>query len=149
MLLGLENNTYGVDFCMRLKDRILAGIVMTSDFSGMGTAEEAMRHLAHSLSIKFGVQIGSVQSSRAGDVKVACQKVLAAHTGLCKPCCVSSDMLHRLPRPLLASLRALGDEAWREVQQLQRGGVSCKAATAQVGQSFARRAKDLVLAPGS
>ena len=99
-LRRLASNDLGIDFAALLHQRITKGdgIVLTSDYSGMGGAEEAMRLVAEALARKYNSAGKPVRFARSGDKSMSCRRVLAAHTGDCTPTCITGDILERLPK---------------------------------------------------
>lgn len=89
------------------------GVVMSTDYSGIGTPEMSMSMILHAMVSKGHLPPGSVESLfkvwRAGDIESSCRKVLATY-GRHQPEHITGDILRRLREDDLNKLRDLLDQ---------------------------------------
>ena len=95
-------DVFGSNMCETLVARLYS-LTLTTDFSGMGGAEEALRHLL----IAFQLNEADVRVIRACDHNPHVQQLLRAHLGCTAPMEVQSDILDRMPAEFLDRLEAL------------------------------------------
>ena len=91
VLESLEQSDWLDSFSSVLSD---TGVRLGSDYSGLGTAEEALRCLSLALSRRRGCSI-RLDAQRASDKEVDCRTVLlhsAASFGFSAPFCVQGDI---------------------------------------------------------
>ena len=98
---------FGEDFGLRLHDALQKGLCMRSDYSGAGSAEEAMRRICLASSDLHGGKTPSdvFASLRACDLKRACRKILHNHSGYSKPMCIQKNILDRTPAKVLTKIK--------------------------------------------
>lgn len=103
---GME--VVGVDLQKRMIDSLKRGLVMRTDYSGIGAAEEAAdKMLTAVMSRDENVKLTSITVQRSGDILPMARNILASHVGPCQPGCVQADMVDRLPRTLRRRLERL------------------------------------------
>ena len=136
-------DTFGYDVSAQISRSLLSrGVALTSDYSGLGSAEEALRHVALAIdevvpgdSLEGGgvPATGCISCLRAGDISKPCQKLLlSGHAPETKPRCVMGDIVERAPEKFIKKIEAARRKHVRQVQtQLARG--VAKVAAIQVG----------------
>ena len=98
----------GVDLKHRLVAALKRGVIMRTDYSGVGGAEESLRQMLlamHDQDPDFWPK--NIKVQRSGDVLPGARKILATHHQPCRPRCIHGDLLDRLPPPLLKRLERL------------------------------------------
>lgn len=89
------------------KDVLRRGVHVSTEYSGMGGAEERLRQLVVESELRFGERFENTRCVRAGD-KDQCRSILVAHGGsITAPRCIFGDILARCPAADLVRLRAL------------------------------------------
>ena len=86
------DTTHGTQFAANLLQIVKDGLLVSTDYSGMGGAEETLRMLVRGASEKYNDPslLQSLTTVRAGDVKPYCRRLLACQCG-----CVFGDILKR------------------------------------------------------
>ena len=81
-----------------LLEALSNGIELSTDFSGMGGGEEAMRRIVAGARKVYGHELpeSSFTCVRAGDIAEHCRSVLRSHEGPSRPQCVFGDVLERM-----------------------------------------------------
>ena len=116
---------HGEDLAKQLQMK-LRGLVLTTAFSGIGGAEESLRHLILALR-KAGYDDDEMQVSvaEAIDTDSSARSVLAQHADEVRPKHIFENVLSLVPQPLLSSIMALRDEpqpAGADAMDVQEGG---------------------------
>ena len=86
-----------------------AGIVMTTDYSGIGTPELCASMICSAAKAKYKLAGGSTSLIvwRAGDVDASCRKVLLSHSGDSRAEHISGCILQRAQRATIVTLEGL------------------------------------------
>ena len=102
--------------------RTCTGIVLTTSFSGIGSAEVAASMVANHL-CKMGIWHGdALQVYSACEIDVSCQGVLLSHAAPCRPKHVFTDIQHILPHGLEQELRELSGSLRKQLSEMQFSG---------------------------
>ena len=124
-----------VDCKEKLKKCFTDSIIMRTDYSGAGTAEEALRHLELAA---MGEASRSCTSQRACDKNPACRQILQAHDSSLAPACVHSDILDRMPASVKRRVRALRQKFLLKATSAMRKGMRKMTANKKFGEAFLR-----------
>ena len=136
---------FHTDFAALARDQLRKGLLLTTDYSGMGAAEEALNQLLASSGIveaDGALPAGArFECLRAGDLLQQCRDVLSQHTGVFSPKCVHGDMMDRCPGNLKQRMQKLHDKAVATVESRASnpGAKMCRASVQDVGQSTVRK----------
>ena len=136
----------GEDVLLRLQAN-LSRVHLSSDFSGMGGMEEAVRHIRLAVSKEAGVPVETleVKVTHACDIGEAAQSALMSHSGDIAPGCVFTDIVARLPARTKRSLQALSLERDRVAQSAVSNGVALPVARARASCSFLQKAEPCIM----
>lgn len=130
---ALEDHRFEVN----MKNLCSRGLVLTTDYSGIGTGELAARSCQEAMKLKKVCAEDFVTCQRSCDIEAHCRKALLL---LGEDTCVFGDMLQRMPAPALKKLKASMSRASTRVKKLvENGSAQCEAAL-QVGKPFLTRA---------
>ena len=99
---------YGEDLASSLHKK-LGQLVLTTAFSGIGGAEESLRHLMLALE-DAGYARAKLVVREAVDIDSAARAVLVQHAEEVRPEHIFEDVVHLAPESLLESVMALRDE---------------------------------------
>ena len=96
---------FGRDFTTKALESLSKGVLPTTDFSGIGSPEEALHHTVQIAKEEAGARQIDFSSAtfcclRAGDKELLCRQVLNNHAGLFRPQCIHKDILDRCGKNL-------------------------------------------------
>ena len=86
----------GVDCIQKIKKCMADGVIMRTDYSGMGTPEEALRHIELEFGADFHGHSGRCRCQRAGDILPHCRSLLKANNSTMAPACIHKDIMERM-----------------------------------------------------
>ena len=128
----------GLNVTDALNSTLQSGVALTTDYSGLGGAEEALRHIV------VAAGHGKVVVQRAGDLLPEARCVLRHHSEPCAPKCVLGDIRHRLDDVTMTRLEIRhANLKTGAVQQLLKGKAR-KEVLEEYGREFMRQAADMV-----
>ena len=153
-MLAANSGPYG-DLVAALKTKLTRGVLLSTEYSGMGGPEEAMRRVVEAGQQEHGLAAGTLASLRAGDWDPHCRTVLAGHvSNMAAPQCIFGDIMD-VDRCSAADQQALRREGAAAKQRLwaamavlpptrrKRKELMCKH-----GRRFFQRAAGFMLEPG-
>ncbi|CAE7288801.1 unnamed protein product [Symbiodinium sp. KB8] len=126
---------FSVDFAALASDRMLQGIVLTTDYSGMGCPEEALQQLLKAVLVctdRQGPEVpdtSACYSLRAGDMNKHCRCILMKHVGTFRPLCVHGDIMDRCGKKLRERMEHTRTTALGVVQKQIDDGKSKNSAS--------------------
>ena len=131
----------GEDTLSRLQGN-LSKLQLSSDFSGLGGMEEAVRHIRLAVSQEAGVALDTlkVKVTHAGDIGEVAQSVLRAHCGDTAPHCIFTDIVARVPAKTKRALQSLMLKRDGVAQRAVAKGAALPAARAKASQAFLSQA---------
>ena len=104
------------------------GLRLSTDYSGLGAAEEALNQLlaaSRSMAAAQGLPLDATfQCQRAGDQATHCRKVLMCHTGPFRPCCIHNNSMDRCPEKFKTRMEA---EREQGLKKAQHGSEQCQS----------------------
>ena len=139
-----------VDFWDRFLEKFSA-LRVTTGFSGMGGAEESIRHLRkavraqrqHQGEPRMDIDIQVLHSS---DICASARAVLLSREGCCRSHCLFSDILDRMPASFRNELRRLQQQRDERVQVLLSGTeMEPVDVYSSVGSEFLTKVSGLVM----
>ena len=142
---------FHTDFAALARDQFRKGLLLTTDYSGVGAAEEALNQLLSSSGIveaDGALPAGArFECLRAGDLLQQCSDVLSNHTGVFSPKCVHGDMMERCSASLKQRMQKLHSKAVETVEsRVSRPGAKmCLASVQDVGRSTVRKLASFML----
>ena len=137
---------FGVDFSKSARLALASGLLLTTDYSGIGCPEEALSQLV-AVAAEESAQAGEdfpgpscFQCLRAGDVSPHCRHVLQSSAGCFRPTCLHGNILERCPQGYLAQMKLSQGEASRMLNKRQqeqscRSSASKRAAALDAGRA--------------
>ena len=144
----LQYNIFQVNFLAVLISKLLENVHTVTDFSGLGAPEIAahhilafcQRHVPSDVSQRLRWHFG-----RASDFSRVCRQALALHGGSpTAPACILGDQTARVPRDLLARVKALYDEGMAEAQErIKNSGERATDVYKSVGERVFAMAADI------
>ena len=141
MHLGFERSELTGRLCQAMQD----GVLLRTDYSGCGTAEESLRHLSLASHEKLGSPLGMCSTQAAGDIQPHCQKLLASHKGDFQPKCVFDDIMMRMPLSLVSRATRMQAVYLRKANvQVNAGKMTRKEAHTKYGRDFLQKIFPLV-----
>ena len=133
MGLGL----YNVDYRDRLQKALASGLLLRTDFSGLGGPEEALDQILTGL----GMSRELVTCQRAGDILEHCRAALCHRTGVSAPRCVHADIVDRCPPGLSQELESMRTRYLQAAtEQYQKSKSKGEDMFHVLGRKFVRRA---------
>ncbi|CAE7825398.1 SHE10 [Symbiodinium sp. CCMP2456] len=143
---------FGSNLAAAACERILEGVLLTTDYSGIGCPEEALHHVVTACKA-FAAGLGKTvpedaifRCLRAGDVTMHCRQVLLKHAGTFRPMCVHGDIMERCPKKLLNRLAGYHKRAVSTAQTKVVAGKNKEGAIRQeVGRSTVRKISNFML----
>ena len=114
------------------------GLVMTTDYSGIGTAEIVARCCQTAMKSQQLCDQDFVKCQRACDIEPHCRRALEL---LGEDTCIFGDMLERIPAPVLKKVKGAMDRANKRMEKLMdKGSAARHEVVAQVGKAFLGKA---------
>ena len=142
---------FGHDFSETARSCISQGLLLTTDYSGIGCPEESLKQLVEvSKTVAWNErqeqETGEIWGcQRAGDLLPYCRRVLLDHTHMFQPQCVHGNMLDRCPRRLLERLERLRVRAAMSLHTRKEMGLRVDASyTLRLGRETVRKAADFM-----
>eukprot|EP00969_Alexandrium_andersonii_P177384 7844033-Alexandrium_andersonii.AAC.1 len=137
------------DFLRHFASKISSGLVLETQFSGMGGAEMALNLILQAGASRIGVVSEDSVFWAAADILPLCRKVLnfchPVKSALLEPYHVFGDLLKRLPEGPLETLMDLhADAEARFTSSLGAGGVDPQTLGDEIGRSFMTSAISLL-----
>ena len=122
--------------------RTCTGILLTTSFSGVGSAEVAAAMVAQQLR-SMGIWHGeALQVYSSCEIDVPCQGVLLSHTAPCRPKHVFTDIQHILPHDMEQELKQLSRSLRKQLSDMQFGSSQQRQdAVKTLAEHFHRRAE--------
>ena len=143
---------FSVDFAALASDRMLQGIVLTTDYSGMGCPEEALQQLLKAVLVctdRKGPEVpdtSACYSLRAGDMNKHCRCILMKHVGTFRPLCVHGDIMDRCGKKLRERMEHTRTTALGVVQkQIDDGKSKNSASVVEAGRGTVRKIAKFML----
>lgn len=138
---------FKLDFGARLADALRdRGLCIRTDYSGMGSAEEAIKQASKAIEEVYDLSLkGRIMSQRAGDMLMVCQKILAMHVGEAKPQCIHGNMLDRMSPKDRAHFQRLRKKSLQRAESRADAGEARNAAFQVEGRKFLYQAMDFIL----
>ena len=98
-LKGIGDVLFNTDFSVRLAASLRAGVVLSTDYSGMGGPEECFEMIAEQAQFEDDPKdlLRNITSQRSGDSERACREVLCERAGPLASSCVFGDIMDRCP----------------------------------------------------
>ena len=127
--------------------KLLAGINLITDFSGIGQAEAAVHYVQVALKLLGHSGFRGVQVTRSSDILASCRRVLAAirdATG--SGCCILGDMTKGMDQSVLKDIRALQDEHRKMIRSTYRSQQVRKQHIRKLGRKFLKAARARIVA---
>ena len=119
---------FEIDFGAVGRERMYQGLCLSTDYSGLGAAEEALNQLlaaSRSMAAAQGLPSDAAfQCQRAGDQATHCRKVLMCHTGPFRPCCIHNNIMDRCLEKFKTRMEAEREQGLKKAQQEVKLGVS-------------------------
>ena len=145
--LSVEGSSLcGVDFGAKARQRMYAGVLLSTDYSGIGCAEQACEQLHRASWIVGRSQCEPVPeccmsaSQRAGDLTKHCRQVLKGHSGIFQPGCVHGNILDRCPPQDLGRMQSIRLKVLKEVgEQVANGERYRPGELLQLGRDVVRQ----------
>ena len=119
----------GHDYTCRLETVLKGGVGLRTDYSGVGGAEEALKHIMLGAQAELGI-VPSCHVQRSGDLLTESRQLLCAHTGPTAPRCVHGDMLFRMPPRSRARVEKLLGAYRQKFQDQRRSFVTARTKAA-------------------
>ena len=142
------------DFGRAARRRINQGIALTTDYSGIGCPEEALRQFFSSsefLALRLGEDWDPAGEAkcyclRAGDMSKHCRTILANPYSRFSPQCLHGDIMERCPKKLKERMEKMRQRALDLVQKAQeRGKPKESEALLEVGRNLVRKIAKFML----
>ena len=135
---------FGVDFALQAEERLRCGICLRTDYSGLGSPEEALSKIlvavqSHSFA-EFQCDPKKFCCQRAGDIESCCRQVLLSHEGVFKPSCVHGDILERCPPEVLKLWNTMQHAAKERANAKVDSGDDINSSFLDEGRAFVRQA---------
>lgn len=92
---------FGVQFEERLKTVLNSGVILRTDYSGIGGAEEALQQIITACNERLSSSTTASSVQRSGDLLSHCRWLLCQHRGATAPQCVHGNILDRMPKHIL------------------------------------------------
>ena len=155
--LEIQGHRYfGRDFAADACVQLAQGVLLTTDYSGMGCPEEALTQVLRACKARFR-KMGQrwpdeavFQCQRAGDVTEHCRTVLANRSGIFRPMCVHGNIMDRCPKKLWTRMEKLRTSALEAVKARVAQGKSKRSlAVAEVGRATVRKIAGFMLGGSS
>ncbi|CAE7828524.1 unnamed protein product [Symbiodinium sp. CCMP2592] len=139
-----------------LVESLQHGLTLTTDYSGLGTAEEAMRQIVEACQAHVACEMvdplsqAAFASHHATDVDKHCRSILMHHAEPWRPQCLFRDILERTPdfaQKLLESerLEILDEIGLGEKSRKRKAPGTFTSAIAERGRGFIQKAVTLLL----
>ena len=143
---------FGSNLAAAACQRILEGVVLTTDYSGIGCPEEAFHHVVSACKA-FAGSLGETvpedatfRCLRGGDVAMHCRQVLLKHAGTFRPMCVHCDIMERCPKKLLRRMTNFHKRAVATAEKQVMAGKHKEGAVRQeLGRSTVRKISKFML----
>ncbi|CAK8998033.1 unnamed protein product [Durusdinium trenchii] len=131
---------FETDFSFAAQAMSQKGIALRTDYSGLGSPEEAMSKVLTALQDRSFTQFDPSKffAQRAGDLESSCRKVLMNHQDTFAPKCVHGDILDRCPPAVLQALKTQQKVHRDRAQERIDHGEQCKRACVEEGKAFVR-----------
>ena len=141
---------FGTDFTKLALTNLRGGLQLTTDYSGIGSPEEALTqmlgvasHMAASVNEDFP-EPHHFCSVRVGDIARHCRQILEAHVGFLKPRCVFGDILDRCPQEAQQQMSAVLEDAAKKLGK-HAADKKAKRARLEVGRDAIREMASFML----
>ena len=142
---------FDVDYSARLLSALSGGVALRTDYSGAGTAEEAIRRLVIAVdSLGLGPQLDRSKFAmlRACDTDKSCRTILESHQAFTAPQCVQVDIKARAPADVMKEIKA----AQARMLAMARNKAARQKTTAgktlviqKIGKQFVRKAMSIMM----
>eukprot|EP00971_Amphidinium_carterae_P209159 4149286-Amphidinium_carterae.2 len=124
------------DFMDRLSQVMSAGLDLTTDYSGIGSAEEAARHIGIAWLQRKADRATDIRSLKAGDLSSNCRRFLMSPNRASRSQCVFGDLMERAPAKFLRHVKAARAKSVSRCEVLQDMGWSKAAAVEEAGKEL-------------
>ena len=146
---------FSCNFAEVARLKMIQGVCLTTDYSGIGSPEEALQQLLEACIHRSEEAEESPDNIRcwfvnlrAGDVASHCRGILKQHKGAFHPRCVHGNILDRCPKALMARVERVRTRALSVLEQsAQRGKPKDAASMIELGRSAMREVAKFMLQP--
>ena len=105
------------------------GLVISTDYSGLGSAEACLEKLCKAAAHIHGFEIDKTccYTQRGGDKELDCRRVLSRHDGVFAPRCIHGDILERCNREVWDQLETARQRLTKKCEKASAGDTAADA----------------------
>ena len=134
-------NLFGVDLSQEVRNFMMTGITLCTEYSGMGGPEACMQEITQATN----TPAECVVCHHASDIEPTCRQVLLAHhQSGCSPGCVFGDILERCEAHKVQKLQWLAARLRANAAAATERGMPKPKAMRKYGAEFLQRADQLM-----